>query len=118
MGSPEGNRMKQLCVSLLIAWVFCAAQAQNADSIKITLSHNDAGTIWFSSAKPLVIAHDSQGGSSGRSPAFTLLTDQSIPLSGELLFPAGRGPFPAVVLNHGCAGIGHSDKTWAPLLRE
>jgi dienelactone hydrolase len=110
--------MKQLCVSLLIALVFCAAQAQNPDSIKTTLSQNDAGTIWFGSAKPLVMVRESQDGTSARSPGFTLLTDQSIPLSGELVFPAGPGPFPVVVLAHGCAGTGHADKAWAPLLRE
>jgi dienelactone hydrolase len=110
--------MKQRCVSLLIALVFCAAQAQNPDSIKTTLSQNDAGTIWFRSAKPLVIARESQDGSSTRTPGFTLLTDQSIPLSGELAFPAGQGPFPVIVLAHGCAGIGHADKAWVPLLRE
>jgi dienelactone hydrolase len=110
--------MKQLSVWLFIALVFCAAEAQSPDAIKTTLSHNDAGTIWFSSAKPLVIARDSQDSSSARSPGFTLLIDQSIPLSGELVFPAGHGPFPAIVLAHGCAGIGHADKAWVPLLRE
>ena len=118
MGLPKGNRMKQLYVSLLIALVFCAVQAQTPESIKTTLSHSDAGTIWFSSAKPLVMPRVIEGGSSGRSPGFTLLADQSIPLSGELVFPSGQGPFPGVVLAHGCAGTGHSDKAWAPLLRK
>ncbi len=84
MGLPKGNRMKQLYVSLLIALVFCAARAQSPEAIKTTLSHNDAGTIWFSSAKPLVMIRESQDGLSGRSPGFTLLADQSISLSGFL----------------------------------
>ncbi len=110
--------MKQFCVSLLIALVFCAVQAQTPESIKTTLSNSDAGAIWFSSAEPLVMPRAIEDGSSGRSPGFTLLTDQSIPLSGELVFPAGQGPFPGVVLAHGCAGTGHADKAWAPLLRQ
>ena len=114
----KGIPMKQLCISFLIALVFCAARAQSPESIKTTLSHSIAGTIWFSSAKPLVMPGVIEDGSSGRSPGFTLLPDQSIPLSGELVFPAGHGPFPVVVLAHGCAGTGHSDKAWAPLLRE
>ncbi len=41
----------------------------------------------------------------------------SLPLSGELLFPEGAGPFPAVVLAHGCAGNRYVEPVWGPFLR-
>jgi len=47
-----------------------------------------------------------------------LSAEESIELAGELAFPAGPGPFPAIVIAHGCAGTGYSDRMWAPLLRE
>ena len=32
---------------------------------------------------------------------------------GELFAPAGAGPFPAVVVLHGCDGVGRHDRLWA-----
>jgi dienelactone hydrolase len=43
---------------------------------------------------------------------------ESVTLSGDLQLPDGPGPFPAVILAHGCAGFGYGDLTWLPLLRE
>jgi dienelactone hydrolase len=37
-------------------------------------------------------------------------------LKGKLSRPAGKGPFPAVVLLHGCGGISKRDHTWAEKL--
>jgi dienelactone hydrolase len=37
-------------------------------------------------------------------------------LTGRLHRPAGNGPFPAVVLLHGCGGIAKRDRTWAEKL--
>jgi dienelactone hydrolase len=50
--------------------------------LRPSLSGADRGTIWFR-------------------------TDEPLALSGDLGFPAGPGPFPAVVLMHGCGGIIH-----------
>src|SRR6185295_7601682 len=32
--------------------------------------------------------------------------------------PAGQGPFPAVILLHGCAGVRRKDTQWAEALRQ
>jgi dienelactone hydrolase len=45
------------------------------------------------------------------------LTPVSINLAGELLFPEGAGPFPAVVLVHGCAGNRFVEPAWGQFLR-
>jgi len=44
--------------------------------------------------------------------------ETAVALSGELRFPEGVGPSPAVILAHGCAGTCHADVTWTPLLRQ
>src|SRR3954463_6200220 len=41
----------------------------------------------------------------------------TLQLSGELKFPEGAGPFPAVVLAHGCAGNQYVEPVWGPFLR-
>lgn len=44
--------------------------------------------------------------------------EQGFPLWGHLSTPEGSGPFPAVVLMHGCNGIQSSHADWASLLTE
>jgi dienelactone hydrolase len=47
--------------------------------------------------------------------------DVGAPLSGaaaELYRPPGSGPFPAVVVLHGCNGVGPHDRRWAQLLSQ
>lgn len=41
-----------------------------------------------------------------------VVTEPSVPLSGFLTKPAGDGPFPVVVLLHGCGGIGLWNQAW------
>ena len=40
-----------------------------------------------------------------------------VPISGDLQFPQGEGPFPAVVLAHGCNGNRNTERAWGPTLR-
>jgi dienelactone hydrolase len=103
--------------AVLTISVLCVGCAQVPKAVKTTLSEQDVGTIRFT-AKPLVLQRGKQDGSSGKSPGFSVANDQSIELVGDLAFPAGTGPFPAVVFAHGCSGTGYADKAWAPLLRE
>ena len=47
-----------------------------------------------------------------------LKQELGVPLWGHLSKPAGTGPFPAVVLMHGCAGIHPTHARWASQLTE
>lgn len=69
----------------------------------------DAGVIPFQSAGSLQ--------RSAASEPFAMSSEAAM-LSGELLFPEGRGPFPAVVLAHGCAGNRFVEPAWGPFLRQ
>lgn len=40
-----------------------------------------------------------------------------VSITGELHFPPGSGPFPAVVLAHGCNGNRNTERAWGPILR-
>ena len=67
----------------------------------------DSGVVAFHSAGSFA------RGSDGR---FSLGPPQSI--SGELRLPDGKGPFPAVILAHGCNGNANMERSWGALLRE
>ena len=67
----------------------------------------DSGVIAFHTAGSLV------RGSGGR---FNPGPPQSI--SGELRLPEGAGPFPAVVLAHGCNGNASMERSWGATLRD
>ena len=70
-----------------------AACVPGADRLKPALDAGDTGAVWF-------------------------VTDERDVLSGNLSFPSGPGPFPAVVLMHGCSGLpSRAVDGWAPLLR-
>lgn len=59
-------------------------------------------------------------GSLQRSAATLPFAQNSEPvkLSGDLQFPEGQGPFPAVVLAHGCAGNRFVESAWGSFLRQ
>ena len=70
-----------------------AACAPAPDRLKPALGALDFGAVWF-------------------------MTDERDVLSGDLAFPSGLGPFPAVVLMHGCSGLpSRAIDGWDPLLR-
>lgn len=84
-------------LSLAIVSICCgAARAQDSGVIPVPT----AGSLQRSAAnQPFVV------------------TSAALQLSGELLFPQGAGPFPAVVLAHGCAGNRYVEPVWGPYLR-
>src|SRR5262245_38758857 len=42
---------------------------------------------------------------------------QTLTLTGDLFTPSGDGPFPAVILLHGCNGVGPNVTAWAVWLQ-
>jgi dienelactone hydrolase len=91
----------------MFAWIAAGCTPALKD-LKPGLAASNAGTIWFASAGTLVRSADGN----------RFVPGEPIPLSGELHLPAGAGPFPAVILAHGCGGRGNADAGWAIALRE
>jgi len=84
-----------------------SACAPGLKDLKPALSATDAGTIWFATA-----------GSLARTPdGSRLVLADPVVISGELGFPPGSGPFPAVILAHGGSGRGHAEVGWSQALR-
>lgn len=94
---------------VLLAAVVGACPVLAADDIKSRLTEKDTGKIVFHSVGSIVRTSDKVAMS---------LQDTPVKLTGELRFPDGPGPFPAVILAHGCAGKGYGDATWFPALRQ
>jgi dienelactone hydrolase len=99
--------MKKWSALWATALVFCSACAPALKDLRPALSATASGTVWFASTGSLVL---STNGS-----RFT--TGDPVVLSGDLSFPSGAGPFPAVVLAHGCGGINSSVIGWEQALR-
>jgi dienelactone hydrolase len=85
-------------LSVVVVALWCGASAAN-----------ESGVISFQSAGSL------QRTAAGEPFSFVAT---SVSLSGELLFPEGAGPFPAVVLAHGCEGNRNVEPVWGPFLRQ
>jgi len=88
--------------------VMCTGCAPALKDLKPSLTATDSGTVWFATAGGLVRTSDGS--------RFT--TGDRVVISGELGLPSGAGPFPAVILAHGCAGINPAAVAWASVLRE
>ena len=86
----------------------CAACAPALRDVKRELSAADPGRLWLASAESLVRTPD----------GFRFVAGDPVVVSGELELPSGAGPFPAVILAHGCNGAGNAEAGWATVLRE
>ena len=93
---------------LVLVLSLSAGCAPGLKDLKPALGPADSGTVWFASAGSLVRAPDGS----------RLVFGEPVVLSADLRFPSGTGPFPAIVLAHGCGGIGNAENGWAPVLRE
>lgn len=100
--------MKRSFQFLALAVVVCAGCAPALKDLNPTSSATDSGNISFATAGTLARKSDE--------PKFVMA--DPVVISGELSFPAGPGPFPAVVLAHGCGGLGNTESAWAPVLRD
>jgi dienelactone hydrolase len=85
--------------------------------------------IGCSTAPPLAtLSHDTTGAVSFQSLTFRgenldpvmppLLEGKPVVINGTLAFPAGVGPFPAVIITHGCSGISATQTGWAATLNK
>jgi dienelactone hydrolase len=99
------SRFRTSAVSLLLL-TFLPACSPTLDGVRPTLMAADAGTIAFASA-----------GTLNRTPT-RLIPGDPVALSGNLRFPAGPGPFRAVVLAHGCGGVGNAERGWVGPLND
>jgi len=99
--------MKRRLVFLTLV-ALCTGCAPALKDLKPALATADSGKLSFAAAGSLVRNAD---GSS-------LVMADPVFISGDLQFPSGSGPFPAVVLAHGCDGLGNAEAGWAPVLRE
>jgi len=86
--------------------VFCLA---SAGALAQTSGAGDSGVLSFATAGSLQRTADG----TRFAPDAAAAT-----ISGELLLPEGKGPFPAVVLVHGCGGNRSVEGTWGPVLRQ
>jgi dienelactone hydrolase len=98
----------RLGLVLLLSALIASSCAPALKDLKPALTAVDSGNIWFASAGSLVPAPDRT----------RLVPGDPIVLSGDLGVPLGTGPFPAVVLAHGCAGVSAGETAWASALRE
>ena len=96
-----------VALPILVLLVFVAC-APTLSDVKPTLSATDFGTISFTTAGSLVRTPDGSRFTPG----------DPVVLTGDLRLPSGTGPYPAVVLAHGCGGVGNAETGWAPVLRE
>jgi dienelactone hydrolase len=94
-----------LPVLIVMAAGSCAPALKD---LKPSLGATDSGKIWFASAGTLPRSPDGS----------RFVPGDPVVLSGELSFPAGSGPFPAMVIAHGCSGTSAVDDAWARTLRE
>ena len=103
--APLGGRIR-ITVVLLSSLALCGCAA---DSIVLTPAPaaGDAGVLAFQSAGTLQRSVERRN-LSGAAP---------VTLSGDLQFPQGAGPFPAIVLAHGCNGNRNVEPAWGPVLR-
>jgi dienelactone hydrolase len=107
-----GWRAREIRIrSAAVLWAAVALFGCAADNLVLSPAPGaaDAGVLSFQSAGSLQRNADGRSFSPGGTPAT---------ISGELLFPEGRGPFPAVVLAHGCGGNRNVEPSWGPLLRQ
>jgi dienelactone hydrolase len=93
-------------LQLLVLSAVCAACVPALTDLTPSLSATDSGTIWFATPGSLLVAPDGT----------RLIAGGPVVLSAEVALPAGPGPWPAVVLAHGCSGIVNTEKSWARAL--
>jgi dienelactone hydrolase len=91
----------------LAALILIGGCASGPDTLPSPPAATQAGVLEFETAGGLQ--------RSGRRGEYS--TSAPARISGDLRFPEGHGPFPAIVLAHGCAGNRGVEPAWGALLR-
>lgn len=86
----DGGRCVKTCLWVLALFPLVGCSPAVKD-IKPALGAQDSGKVWFS-------------------------PDGKTVLSGDLTIPSGAGPFPAVVIAHGCEGVSPVNTGWVASL--
>jgi dienelactone hydrolase len=94
-------------ILILLAWVAVGGCASDTVVPVPAPAAEATGTLSFPTAGSL------QRSANGR----FVVSDDPARISGDLRFPHGKGPFPAIVLAHGCNGNGGVERSWGPVLR-
>jgi dienelactone hydrolase len=94
-------------LAILTAFALLGGCASDPATLPGAPAASQAGVLEFETAGGLQ--------RSGRRGEYTTAAPARI--SGELRFPDGKGPFPAIVLAHGCAGNRGVEPAWGALLR-
>jgi len=103
-----GYNMKRYFVFLTLTAIILSGCAPSLKDLKPALADSDSGNIWFANAGSLIRTNDSSRFKLG----------DPVVISGDLSFPTGAGPFPAVILAPGCDGTVNAIVGWASVLRE
>jgi dienelactone hydrolase len=106
--APLQRKDMKIWLAGCVLVVMCAGCAPALKDLKPNLTATDSGTVWFATAGSLVETPDGSRWTLGG----------PVVISGDLRFPSGAGPFPAVILAHGCAGIQRAEAAWASVLGE
>ncbi len=93
----------------LLGFVSLGGCAGDAMVLSAPPSATDSGVLPFYSVGSLERGDARRG--------FVRVRD-TVRISGDLRFPDGSGPFPAVILAHGCNGNRNVEPVWGPLLRQ
>jgi dienelactone hydrolase len=101
----HGRKRWAALVGLVVLSAGCAPAMED---LRTSLSATDAGTIWFATTGSLQRSADGS----------RYVPGDPLVVSGDLRLPDGAGPFPAIVLTHGCGGTGNAEVGWATVLRE
>jgi dienelactone hydrolase len=96
-------------LAVMLAAGGLVAFSASAQQPKQTLGASDEGEIAFLTTNSLQRKDN---------VPFRFFDGPPITITGTLRFPAGAGPFPAVVLAHGCSGITNVVQGWQSKLRE
>jgi dienelactone hydrolase len=96
-------------IALILAAGGVVAFSASAQQPKQTLGASDEGEIAFLTTNSLQRKDN---------VSFHFFDGPPVTITATLRFPAGAGPFPAVVLAHGCNGIRNAEQGWQSKLRE